>query len=80
MWRKKMIQPIVKHRGLFLEKYSSSFLEDLPKKLPPMRPKDQKIDIIPGNSPPNIPPYMLTMSQQEEICKQVNDLLERVLI
>ena len=64
----------------FLEKYSSCFLEDLPKKLRPIRPKDQRIDITPSNSPPNILPYRLTMPQQEEIRKQVNDLLDRGLI
>lgn len=71
------------HNGVqraFLEKYSNCFLQDLPKKLPPVQPKDQQIDIILGNSPPNIPACRLIMPQQEEIRKQVNDLLDQGLI
>ena len=35
---------------------------------------------IPGTSPPNRPPYRVSVAQQEEIRSQVNDLLEKGLI
>ena len=40
-----------------LKKYKDCFLEDLPYQLPPERPEDHQIDIIPGSSSPNIAPY-----------------------
>lgn len=71
MLRRKM-RPLVKTR----EKYSSCFLEDLPRMLPLVSYKDQKIGIILGSSPPNILPY----TKEEEIRKQVTDLLDRRLV
>ncbi|MCO5605026.1 hypothetical protein L7F22_059203 [Adiantum nelumboides] len=44
-------------RTEFLEKYNDCFTESLPDRLPPERPEDHKIDLIPGSSPPNQPPY-----------------------
>ncbi|MCO5569674.1 hypothetical protein L7F22_023390 [Adiantum nelumboides] len=44
-------------RTEFLEKYNNCFSESLPDRLPPERPKDHRIDLIPGSSPPNQPPY-----------------------
>ncbi|MCO5612108.1 hypothetical protein L7F22_066370 [Adiantum nelumboides] len=52
----------------------------LPDRLPPERPEDHRIDLIPGSSPPNQPPYRVSLSQQEEIMKQVTELLEKGLI
>ena len=63
-----------------LKKYKDCFLEDLPFQLPPERPEDHQIDIIPGSSPPNIAPYRVSRPQLEEIRKQVEDLLNRGLI
>ncbi|MCO5558983.1 hypothetical protein L7F22_012574 [Adiantum nelumboides] len=34
-------------------------------------------DLTPGSSPPNQPPYTVSLSQQEEIMKQVFELLEK---
>ncbi|MCO5573329.1 hypothetical protein L7F22_027098 [Adiantum nelumboides] len=48
--------------------------------LPPKRPEDHKIDLIPGSSPPKQPPYRVSLSQQEEIMKQVSELLEKGLV
>ena len=36
--------------------------------------------LIPGSSPPNQPPYRVSLMQQEEIMKQVEELLEKGLI
>ncbi|MCO5547753.1 hypothetical protein L7F22_001204 [Adiantum nelumboides] len=64
-------------RTEFLEKYNDCFSESLPDRLPPERPEDHRIDLIPGSSPPNQPPYRMSLSQQEEIMKQVTELLEK---
>ncbi|MCO5560165.1 hypothetical protein L7F22_013772 [Adiantum nelumboides] len=48
------------------------FTESLHDRLPPERPEDHKIDLIPGSSPPNQLPYRASLSQQEEIMKQVS--------
>ncbi|MCO5578309.1 hypothetical protein L7F22_032149 [Adiantum nelumboides] len=48
--------------------------------LPPERPEDHRIVVVPGSSPPNRPPYRLNAAQQKEIVSQVNELLEKGLI
>ena len=64
----------------FLQKYTSIFIDDLPTKLPPKRPEDHKIDLIPGNAPPIKAPYRTSQAQQNEIMNQVNELLQAGLI
>ena len=64
----------------FLKQYEDCFADSLLATLPPVRPKDHCIDLIPGSSPPNQPPYRVSLSQQEEVMTQVNDLLEKGLI
>lgn len=50
----------------------------MPSKLLPERPKDHSIDIVPGNGPPNKPPYrVVSAAQQEEIWSHVQDLFGR---
>ena len=44
-------------RMSFLKDYESCFNEASPGELPPKRPEDHQIDLIPGSSPPNIAPY-----------------------
>ncbi|MCO5586441.1 hypothetical protein L7F22_040381 [Adiantum nelumboides] len=66
-------------RTEFLEKYNDCFTESLPDLLPPKRPEDHKIDLLPGSSPPTQPPYRVSLFQQEEIMKQVSELLEKGL-
>ena len=49
-----------------------------PSDMPPERPGvDHAIDIIPGSSPPNIPPYRLTVEQLAELKKQLEALLAK---
>ncbi|MCO5587841.1 hypothetical protein L7F22_041793 [Adiantum nelumboides] len=66
-------------RTEFFEKFNDCFIESLSDRLPPERPKDHKIDFIPGSSPPNQPPYRVSLSQEEEIMKQGFELLEKGL-
>ena len=61
----------------FLKDYEICFNEAPLGELPPQRPEDHHIDLIPGSSPPNISPYRVSLSQQEEIMNQVKDLLHK---
>ncbi|MCO5582801.1 hypothetical protein L7F22_036700 [Adiantum nelumboides] len=52
--------------------------DDILGELPPKRgDDDHMIELIPGNSPPNKPPYRVSQAQQEEIMRQVNELVEK---
>ncbi|MCO5564001.1 hypothetical protein L7F22_017656 [Adiantum nelumboides] len=69
-----------KERQDFLHSHADCFSEGLPGELPPVRPEDHTIDLIPGSTPPNPPPYRVSRAQNEEITNQVKDLLEKGLI
>ncbi|MCO5596075.1 hypothetical protein L7F22_050133 [Adiantum nelumboides] len=57
------------------------FADEIPNDLSPSRGEDDhKIELIPGSSPPNRPPYRVSYAQQEEILTQVNELLEKGLV
>jgi hypothetical protein len=58
-----------------LQKYSAIFPNELPKNLPPSRPINHKIDIIPGSIPPLHPTYPLSLTKMNELKKQLDDLL-----
>ncbi|MCO5585859.1 hypothetical protein L7F22_039792 [Adiantum nelumboides] len=49
----------------------------IPGQLPPERPADHSIDLIPGSAAPNKPLYRVSAAQQEEIMTQVNELLQK---
>ncbi|MCO5560648.1 hypothetical protein L7F22_014265 [Adiantum nelumboides] len=57
-------------RCAFLDEYADCFSEALPGQLPPERPEDHNIDLIPGSAAPNKPPYRVSAAQQEEIMTQ----------
>jgi hypothetical protein len=54
--------------------------DDLPTGLPPLRSISHQIDLIPGSSLPNKSPYQMTPTENEEVNKQVQELLDRGLI
>ncbi|MCO5556902.1 hypothetical protein L7F22_010457 [Adiantum nelumboides] len=60
-------------RRIFLNEYADCFSEALSGQLPPERPEDHSIDLIPGSATPNKPPYKVNTAQQEEIMMQVNE-------
>ncbi|MCO5610884.1 hypothetical protein L7F22_065126 [Adiantum nelumboides] len=65
----------------FLNEHAHCFSETIPVELPPSRGvDDHRIDLIPGTSPPNRPPYRVSLAQQEEIMSQVNELLEKGMV
>ncbi|MCO5570893.1 hypothetical protein L7F22_024622 [Adiantum nelumboides] len=62
----------------FLNQFQDVFIDDIPGELPPKRgDDDHAIELIPGSSPPNKPPYRVSQAQQEEIMRQVNELVEK---
>ena len=69
-----------RERHEFINNFADCFSDSLPGELPPKRPEDHTIDLVPGSSPPNQPPYRVSGSQQEEIFRQVSELLEKGLI
>ena len=58
-----------------LNKYKDIVAEDIPNGLPPMRSIIHYMDLIRGASFPNKAPYRLTPNENEELNKQVQDLL-----
>ncbi|MCO5604727.1 hypothetical protein L7F22_058897 [Adiantum nelumboides] len=65
----------------FLNQFQDVFIEDIPRELPPKRgDDDHMIELIPGSSPPNKPPYRVSQAQQEEIMRQVNELVEKGMV
>ncbi|MCO5574510.1 hypothetical protein L7F22_028295 [Adiantum nelumboides] len=65
----------------FLNQFQDVFIDDIPGELPPKRgDDDHAIELIPGSSPPNKPPYRVSQAQQEEIMRQVNELVEKEMV
>ncbi|MCO5568906.1 hypothetical protein L7F22_022608 [Adiantum nelumboides] len=62
----------------FLNQFQDVFIDDISGELPPKQgDDDHAIELIPGSSPPNKLPYRVSQAQQEEIMKQVNELVEK---
>ncbi|MCO5575838.1 hypothetical protein L7F22_029643 [Adiantum nelumboides] len=65
----------------FLNQFQDVFIDNIPGELPPKRgDDDHMIELIPGSSPPNKPPYKVSQAQQEEIMRQVNELVEKGMV
>eukprot|EP00253_Pinus_taeda_P033278 PITA_33278 len=63
-----------------LEEFTDIVVDDLPDKLPPKRSISHHIDFIPGASLPNKAAYRMSPKDNEEIRKQVQELLDKGLI
>ncbi|MCO5577004.1 hypothetical protein L7F22_030826 [Adiantum nelumboides] len=65
----------------FPNQFEDVFIDNIPGGLPPKRgDDDHAIELIPGSSPPNKPPYRVSQAQQEEIMRQVNELVEKGMV
>ncbi|MCO5582857.1 hypothetical protein L7F22_036758 [Adiantum nelumboides] len=65
----------------FLNQFQDVFIDDIPGELPPKRgDDDHAIELLSGSSPPNKPPYRVSQAQQEEIMRQVNELVEKGMV
>src|SRR6202163_2243704 len=69
-----MIDPAVQS---LLQKYSDVFPDDLPPGLPPERDVDHRIELIPGSEPPVRSPYRMSIAEQDEIKKQLAELIDK---
>ena len=63
-----------------LNEYKDIITDDIPDGLPPIRSISHCIDLIPGASFPNKAPYRLTPIENEELNRQVHELLQKGLI
>ena len=63
-----------------LLKYKGIVAGSLPSSLPPKRDVSHSIDLIPGATLPNKAAYKLTPQQNEEIARQIEELLSKGLI
>jgi hypothetical protein len=55
-------------------------VDELPCSLPPIRSVSHHIDLIPGASLPNKVAYRLTLQENEEVKRQLQDLLDKGLV
>src|SRR5690606_23457138 len=63
-----------------VEEYRDVFPDELPKNLPPSRTIDHHIDLIPGTTPPSRPTYQLSLTEMDELKRQLDDLLQHGFI
>jgi hypothetical protein len=63
-----------------LEEFADIIVDELPHSLPSMRSVSHHIDLIPGDSFPNKAAYRLTPQGNEEVKKQVQELLDKRLV
>jgi hypothetical protein len=63
-----------------LEEFADIIVNELPHSLPPMRSVSHHIDLIPGASFPNKVVYRLMPQENENVKKQVQELLDKGLV
>ena len=63
-----------------LEKFTNIIMDELPNEIPPKSSRSHHIDLIPGARLPNNEGYRMTPQENEEIRKQVQELLDKGLI
>jgi hypothetical protein len=63
-----------------LEEFADIVVDKLPCSLPPIRSISHHIDLIPGASLPSKAAYRLTPQENEEVKRQVQDLMDKGLI
>lgn len=63
-----------------LEEFKDIVVDNLPDKLPPKQSISHHIDFIPGASLPNKAAYRMSPKDNEEIRKQVQELLDKGLV
>jgi hypothetical protein len=63
-----------------LEEFVDIIVDELPHSFPPMRSVIHHIDLIPGASFPKIAAYRLTPQENEEVKRQVQELVDKGLV
>jgi hypothetical protein len=57
-----------------LAEYADCFPPDLPKRLPPSRDVDHRIEVVPGSVPPSMAMYRMSPTELDELKRQIDDL------
>jgi hypothetical protein len=63
-----------------LEEFANIVVDELPHSLPPIRSISHHIDLIPGAIIPNKAAYKLTPQENEEVKRQVQNLMDKGLV
>jgi hypothetical protein len=63
-----------------LEEFTDTIVDELPRSLPPIRSVNHHIDLILGASFPNKAAYRLTPQENDEVKRQVQELLDKGLV
>jgi hypothetical protein len=71
---------VPKELASILEKFQDIMPDEMPHQLPPMRDVQHAIDLIPGSSLPNLPHYRMSPAENEELNRQVQQLMDRGFI
>ncbi|CAL5335336.1 unnamed protein product [Camellia sinensis] len=69
-----------KENAKVLVEYKDIMPPELPKRLPPWREADHKIELEPGAKPPTMAPYQMSPPELEELRRQLKDLLDASFI
>jgi hypothetical protein len=63
-----------------LKQFEDVMLPQLPKKLPPRRAIDHRIELVLGTKPPFQAPYRMSLMELEELKKQLGELIDKGFI
>ncbi|KAJ4729345.1 Retrotransposon protein, putative, Ty3-gypsy subclass, partial [Melia azedarach] len=76
MMRKWTAKDVPKEVDVVLKEFNDVMLEELPKRLPPRREVDHRIELEPGTKPPAMSPYRHAPLELQELKKQLQELLD----
>jgi len=63
-----------------LEEFQDIMPHEVPNQLPPKREVQHVIDLIPGSTLPNLPHYHMSPTENEELSRQIQQLLDKGFI
>ena len=75
-----MGDPMLEEVKKVLDKFKDVMPLELPKRLPPKKEKDHKIELEPGAKPPAMGPYKMASLELEELRRQLKELLDAMCI